>query len=178
MITGCRQAGPTPSQQPNPSGGCREGEIAHLRGRAGVEGVLWRAQGRSFSLESAAVLGLAQLPAKKHNRGVGDTLSQGHSWNCTSGAGLSLKLCLEVPQSSSCRLLVSDRIWEGQSATGKYQRQIGISQLFADFCGFLVMEGASWSNRVEAELLDTGKKFPVEVGNPFPAILFFFLLGC
>lgn len=69
---------------------------------------------------------------------------------------------------------MSDRIWEGQSATGKYQRQIGISQLCLDFCGFLVMEGASWSNRVEAELLDTGKKFPVEVGNPFPAILFFF----
>lgn len=73
-------------------------KITHLRGRAGVEGVLWRAQRRSFSLESAAaVLGLAQLPAK-HNRGLltarakGGQLApsssgaQNSAWRCQKGA--------------------------------------------------------------------------------------------
>lgn len=130
--------------------------------------------GKEFLPGKRRCSGAGTASCKKHNRGVGDTLSQGHSWNCTSGAGLSLKLCLEVPQSSSCRLLVSDRIWEGQSATGKYQRQIGISQLFADFCGFLVMEGASWSNRVEAELLDTGKNSLLRLEILFQQFYFFF----
>lgn len=95
----------THGQQPNPAG-CRgwEGKITHLRGRAGVEGVLRRAQGRSFSLESAAaVLGLAQLPAK-HNRGLLTARAKGTAGTAHPELFLGSKLILKVPQRSSSRL--------------------------------------------------------------------------
>lgn len=126
-------------------------EITHLRGRAGVEGVLWRAQGRSFSLESAAVLGLAQLPAK-HNRGLVTPPARG-----TAGTA---HLQLGSASNSAWRCHKGAPAASG-ALTGSGKEKVLQENISGklEFLGSSLIFGALWKwrehHRAKAELLDT-----------------------
>lgn len=123
MQTGTAQPGPTSSSQIHQEHRDPElgGGITHLRGRAGVDGVLRRAQGRRFSLETAAVLGLAELPAK-HNRGLVTSRARGTGGTAHLGAKSlpRAQTLLEGAIKELVQARISDKSWEGETTTGKY----------------------------------------------------------
>lgn len=104
--------------------------VTHLGRRAGVHGVFGWAQGRRFSLETAAVLGLAEFP-EKHNRGpFKPGAQQADGWyfrSSRSAKSLSAgsnSYCLKVLSKrvlQELRASILGKIWEEESTTGKYQ---------------------------------------------------------
>lgn len=104
--------------------------MTHLGRRAGVHAVLGWAQGRRLSLETAAVLGLAELPEKQNGGCSALVLRKptGGASNLPQSKEPCLgsdSYCLEVLSKRVLQALLtaslSGKIYKNQPPTGEYQ---------------------------------------------------------